>query len=316
MKKLTFTAALLILISFMAIFAQESGDTTLMRSGLDKFKSGQFGDALLDFREIILDTNMKDYHGSAYFWITKCYLAQSDLKQAGDNLGFFLKNFVGHPFMEEGFYQKGRIEFLKGEYEISISDFYSFITSYPDSDFIPNSYFWIGESLYNLGHYEESEKIFYHLVSQYPTSYKMEAANYRLALIDLVKREDVLMDLVKLSHEEYVTSLEEFQRKERTYEQAISAYQRRIVQLENRLKESDNDKNAALANLKAEMQTLLDEAVKAASTSSQPVQTSIIVDQPTQDLTGKQEILELKNSVLEVKGFLFDLMSEQLQGGM
>lgn len=313
MKKLIITSVLLILICSGHVFAQEGSTTVLMRNGLDKFKTGQFDEALLDFREVILDRNLKDYHGSAYFWITKCYLAQSKLKQAGESLGFFIENFDGHPFMEEGFYQKGRIEFLKGKYENAIGDFFSFISSYPDSEYTANSYFWIGESLYNLGHYEEAEKIYYQLVTEYPTSYKLEAANYRLALIDLVKREEVLMDLVKLSHEEYLTSLEEFQRKERTYEQAISSYQRKIGQLEARLKNAENDKIAAVEEAKSELQSIFESQINTMQTHN--VVSNPVVSQAT-DSTKRQKLLEMKNEVLEVKAYLIELLSEQLQGGM
>jgi hypothetical protein len=37
-----------------------------------------------------------------------------------------------------------------------------------------------------------------------------------------------LLNLLKISHEEYLKLLEEFQRKEKTYEQAITEYQRKL----------------------------------------------------------------------------------------
>ncbi len=308
MNKISLLTILLIFtVATTLVFAQETvSRDQLMRDGLEDFKSGMFNSALNSFREVTLDTNLKDYHGSAYFWITKCYLAQSNLIQAGENLDFFLENFEGHPFVEEGLYQKGRIEFLKSEFENAIGEFYTFINEYDNSAFIPNSYFWIGESLYNLGHYEEAEEIFYFVVKEFPTSYKMEAANYRLALIDLVKREDVLIDLVKLSHEEYVTSLDEFKRKERTYEQAISSYQRRITQLEIQLEE----KSTPIITVLPPVETV-PEKVEPVVETPPPV---TLINEPA--LENRQKLLEMKNTVLEIKAFLIELLSEQFQGGM
>lgn len=312
MKKMLLLWSFLILLVFFPVFipAQTvtpsgiSSSEGLIRRALEKFRSGSFTEALYDFREIILDSSLADYHGSAYFWITKSYLAVNNLEMARENLDFFLENYSGHPFYEEGYYQLGRIHYMNENYQESMGVFYEFLQSYPDSSFVANSYFWIGECLYNLGHFSDAEKLFYTVVTKYPESYKVEAASYRLSLIDLAYREDVLLDLVKLSHEEYLTSLENFQRRERTYEQALNVYQHKISQLENEL-----SKKAAQVTV----QPL--PPVSPAVSSEKTVETA--VPGPSDEIPQFQlNLLEMKNRTLEIKSFLMELMEEQIQGGM
>jgi len=269
-----------------------------MRRGLDLFKEGSYNEALYVFREITLENTYSDYHGSSYFWIAKCYLALSNLDLAEENFDFFLGDFSGHPFHEESLYQKGRILFLKRKYQEGIGVFYDFIERWPESSFAANAYFWIAESLFLLGHYREAETLFQLVLSDYPTSFKVESARYRLSLIDIFDREKVLLDLLKVSHEEYINSLDDFQRRERTYEQALSVYQRQILNL---------------------TQTLEAERKAAALAASRPA-----IDVPT-PVPGPEDsgisdnllkLVDLKNRALTLKEYYVDLMEKQYQEGM
>jgi TolA-binding protein len=199
-----------------------------MRRGLEKFQAGDYQGALYDFRETLLDSRLGGYHGSAYFWIGKSYLGLENPRPARDNLALFLENYPDHPLTEEARYQMGRTLHLLSDHQEAILWLSQFINDYPESGFIPNSYFWIGESLFSLGYYGESERIFQKVRQDFPESYKAEAAGYRLALIEMAYRERVLLNLVKLSHEQTMREREDYQRRLRSYEQALSAYQRRI----------------------------------------------------------------------------------------
>lgn len=263
-----------------------------MRNGLNLYKAGNYNDSLYIFREITLERDFSDFHGSAYFWIAKCYLALGNLDFAEENLNFFLEDFVNHPFYEEGVYQSGRLTYLKENYTHAIAVFYDFIDQYQSSNLLANAYFWIAESLFNLGHYPEAEKIYNKIVVDYSTSYKVETAKYKLSLIDLFDREEVLMDLLKLSHEEYIGSLEEFQRRERTYEQALGVYQRRILELTDAL---EAEKAAAIL----ETNKLVVEIEETSGVSDSMLR-----------------LLELKNSVLQIKEYYIDLLENQYEGGM
>jgi TolA-binding protein len=275
-----------------------AGVETEMRKGLDLFKQGNYNEALYVFREITLESLFSDYHGSSYFWIAKCYLALGNLDLAEENLDFFLGDFAGHPFHEEGLYQKGRILFLKKKYQEGIGVFYDFIERWPESDFTANAYFWIAESLFLLGHYKEAETLFHLVVSDYPASFKVEAARYRLSLIDIFDREKVLLDLLKVSHEEYINSLDDFQRRERTYEQALSVYQRQILTLTETLEEERKAAALAASRPQIEPPAAIPEAGDAGMSEN------------------LLKLVDLKNRVLTLKEFYVDLMEKQYQEGM
>ena len=223
----------LLIIFFIFInvlaFAQISNGNTIMESGLNNFSNGTYTPALGDFREIILAPNYVTLHGTAYYWIARCYMAQNLLDKAENNLDFFIQNFTENKLFPEAVYQKGRLLFRKGNYDSSIQVFYRFIEAYSDHPFVSNSYFWIAESLFYLGHLEESKIIYSMIIREYPNSYKLETSKYKLSLITLKYRENELLKLIKISHEEYLKALEDFQRREKTYEQTISSYQRRLL---------------------------------------------------------------------------------------
>jgi chromosome segregation ATPase len=68
-------------------------------------------------------------------------------------------------------------------------------------------------------------------MQEYPQSAKYEAASYRIALINQKKVEAELLNILKWSHEESLKTVEEYQRRERSYDQAIIAYQKRIADM-------------------------------------------------------------------------------------
>ncbi|MCK5201075.1 MAG: tetratricopeptide repeat protein, partial [Spirochaetales bacterium] len=195
------------------IFAQISKGKNIMESGLNNFSNGNYTLALSDFREIILDSNYETLHGTAYYWISRCYMAQNLLDKAENNLDFFIQNFKENKLFPDAVYQKGRLLFRKGQYDSAIQIFYKFIESYSEHPFVSNSYFWIAESLFFLGHLEKAEIIYSMIIREYPNSYKLEASKYKLSLVTLKYRETELLKLLKISHEEYLKALEDFQRR-------------------------------------------------------------------------------------------------------
>jgi hypothetical protein len=69
------------------------------------------------------------------------------------------------------------------------------------------------------------------ITADYPGSAKYEAASYRLGLINQKKIEEELLALLKWSHEESLKVIEEYQQRERSYDQALVAYQKQIAEL-------------------------------------------------------------------------------------
>ena len=74
------------------------------------------------------------------------------------------------------------------------------------------------------------------VIDDYPSSPKREASAYRLEIIDQRKREEELLQLLKVTHEESLKAAEDYEKKVRRYEQAILAHQKRIMELEAQLK--------------------------------------------------------------------------------
>jgi hypothetical protein len=93
-----------------------------------------------------------------------------------------------------------------------------------------------------MGQLDYARDVFTNVTQDYPRSAKFEASSYRLALIHQKKIEEELLNLLKWSHEESLKAIEEYQRRERSYDQALIAYQRRIAELlkDSRLEDLDS----------------------------------------------------------------------------
>ncbi len=301
-------------------FAQISNGNKIMESGLNNFSSGNYTPALGDFREIILNSNYESLHGTAYYWIARCYMAQNLLDKAENNLDFFIQNFSENKLFPEAVYQKGRLLFRKGNYDSAIQIFYKFIESYSDHPSVSNSYFWVAESLYYLGHLDESKIIYSMIIREYPNSYKLETSKYKLSLITLKYRENELLKLIKISHEEYLKALEDFQRREKTYEQTISSYQRRLLaatsddhkvvvsEMTEELSTKDNtlasmerqivQLNQTISNLKEQLENLASE--------------KDITLTATTDTSKSARLLDVKDSALKLKEFYINWLASRI----
>ncbi|AHC15174.1 tetratricopeptide repeat protein [Salinispira pacifica] len=209
------------------IYAQ-SGEA-LFDSAIENFRENRYSQSLAEFRQLLLDPQYSSLRGDAYFWIAKVLIAQERIQDAERNLNFFLNNFQENKNYPEGRYQRGRILYLKGEYESAIRAFSDFISGYPSSPFVANAYYWTGEALFHLGQLDESEKMFTAVLQEFPTSYRVEAARYRLAVITMSRREQELLKLLQWTQEESIRTLEEFRENEQQYEEAIASYQQRLA---------------------------------------------------------------------------------------
>jgi len=223
-------SALLLVSTFglcaLAVSAQTSKG---LSEAIQLFRDGQYEKAIPVLHAVISDPAAAAQKPDAYLLIAKSYMALGKLDQADKSLEFYLANFPGAPDYPEALYQKGRLLFLQEQYEQSIQVLQQFLTTYPGSPLVSNAWFWVGESLYNLGHVDEAQKIYQKVLTDFPASVKVEAAQYKISLIQLQKKQIELARLLKWSHEDFLRSLEEFQRREKTYEQAIEVYQRKLA---------------------------------------------------------------------------------------
>ncbi len=202
--------------------------STLIDEGIGQFQQSQFNQAVLIFREALLEPESPETEAQAYFWLAKSFMAVHRLTEAERNLEYFLRTFPDHEYSVEAQYQRGRILMEKENYEAAIQTFSQFVTDFPDSPFVANAIYWSGEALYALGRMDEAKRLFETVIQDYPRSFRVEASRYRSTLIDLTGREEQLMELLQWSHEEYLQALDEFQRKEQAYQEALAGYQARL----------------------------------------------------------------------------------------
>lgn len=233
MKKRPFwiVPALLALLLAAPITAQEEAlsPEALLQEGITRFQQGAFEQGLLRFREALLNAEEQSVEADAYFWIAKSAMALDRLNEAEQNLEYYLMNYPDNRYYSEANYQRGRLLFLQSDYQSAIQAFQQFLEEYPDSPFVANAYYWTGESLYELGRLEEAERLFRTVVREFPTSFRVEAARYRLSLIELKEREEELLRLLQWSHESFLAAQEEFQRRQTGYEEALDEYQGRLA---------------------------------------------------------------------------------------
>jgi TolA-binding protein len=252
--------ALLALSLFSAqASAQTPGSVGDLKDGIDQFRNGQYDRAILLFRNVITDPKAGPEKASAYFLIAKSYMATGKLDDAEHNLEYYLTTYPGSPDFEEASYQKGRLLFMQDEFDSAVQVLQAFIRAYPKSTFVSSAWFWVGESLYGLGQLDDALAAYQKIVTDFPTSVKLEAAQYKVSLIQLSKREVELSKLLKWSHEDFLKSVEEYQNREKAYVQAIEAYQKRLAGVN-----PDEDRRI-IADLQQQLAKKTDEAAKLAA---------------------------------------------------
>jgi TolA-binding protein len=234
-------------------------DTSILAQGQTAYANGDYLGALSQFQKLVADPDART-KPEPFLWLAKTYFAVLDTKNAALNLDYYLQNFPKDASHAEGVYLQARILYTDGDYSHAIQAFGQYLTSTPTGDQVPNALFWMAESSFALGHYDEAAELYNKIIQGYPSSFKLEASRYRLAVIDLRHREEELLKLLQWSHAEALNSADEYQRREKAYQQALIAYQKRILDLQSTdlgakvaaLEESGRQKDALIAALKGQ----------------------------------------------------------------
>ena len=224
--------------------------------GLEAYARSDWQAAIRYFRQAATEAPSS---AEVWFWLVMAEISSGDYTVAFSDMDRFILSFSDDARVADIIYQKGRLQFLIGSYDEALKTLSSFITSYPEHRMAPSAYYWAGETLFACGRFDEAKSIYAYLIDRWPQSAKHEAAAYRLALIEQKGVEKSLLDLLQASHEESMRIVEDYQRKERTYEQAIASYQKRISDMmkDTRLSEleaslsEERRKNADLINQRA-----------------------------------------------------------------
>lgn len=204
----------------------------LLQRGQQQYAQLDFTGARRTFSQILETPTLVSFHPNALLWWIRTEMALKAWDQASALVERFLQNYPSHPLAREALYEKGRILYSTGDLENALLTFDAFLKTDPDRELTSNALFWMGECAYGLGRWEEAQVLYRRVVEAFPTSFKVEASRYRMSMIEMKLREEELLRLLRWSHEELVNSLDEFRRRERAYQQAIQAYQRRILEFE------------------------------------------------------------------------------------
>jgi tetratricopeptide (TPR) repeat protein len=330
----SFTIFLFVLLPVLSSAQDLDSNHPLMR-GIEFFREGMFNEAMTTFRYVLTDPSMVKYYPDAYFWLAKSDMGVDNLDDAAKNLEYFISRFPSHYQYPEALYQKGRLLFLQNDFENCISALTDFAEKYSSSPFASNAYFWIGESLFMLGNFDDASKIYAKIVQSYPDSFKFEAAKYRIALIEFKKREDELLKLLKWSHMETMKTQEEFKKREKTYEQAVASYQKKLAVTEiskgTGTATTDRNTQADLAKKDKDLEKLRQEnaALKKQieylsqaatgikpfdSTSGQTTGTGITQTEQSKQLENQERLLRMKEEALTLKEEMLKVLEKALEG--
>lgn len=251
-----FLPFVLLVVMGSVLFA-ESSPSTILALGQDSYAKGEYLAALAQFQKLVGDPEARTMP-EPFFWLAKTYFAILDTKNAALNLDYYLQNFPKDPGRTEALYLQARILYSDGDYAHAIQAFGQYLELAPGGDQVPNALFWMAESAFGLGRYQEAANLYNKIVQGYPSSFKLEASRYRLSVIDLRHREEELLKLLQWSHAEALNSAEEFQRREKAYQQSLTAYQKRVLDLQSSdlgakvaaLEEANRQKDSQIASLK------------------------------------------------------------------
>jgi TolA-binding protein len=224
-KALSLPLAAVFALAAAALCADAESSRNALQEGIELFRAGRYEQAVSVMKDVPGDPSAGELAGEARFWTAKSCMALGRLEEAEKDLEIYLAQYPDAPNRSEAVYQKGRLLFMQNEYENSIRALEGFLAKYPGSPLAANAYFWIGESLYAMGRLDEATTVYRKIVMDYPASAKVEAAQYRISLVDLSRREVELAKLLKWSHEDFLKSVEEWEQREKIYAQAIASYQ-------------------------------------------------------------------------------------------
>lgn len=224
-RKAAFALVLLLVLSGVHAQTYAGADIESLRTAITLFADGRYAEAL-PILQAVTTYGADNLRPEGHYWLAMSKIALNELTDALKLIDSFLQVYPLHSKSGDMMYQRGRVAFMLSDYESAIKNFSSFINSSPGSDNLANAIFWSAEAAYALGRMVEAENLYRSLVENFPESVKLEAAQYRLNLVQFKYREDELLTLLKWSHEESLRVIEEFQRREKAYEQAIMAYQK------------------------------------------------------------------------------------------
>lgn len=320
-KRLAISAAIA-LAAMGAVFGQATPQAETFRRGIEFFAQGRYAESVPLFDGLFLDSGAGGLRAEGAYWSAMAQLAMGNARAAERAIDLFLANFPSHPRVAELSYQRGRVAYLLADYERAVLALNAYASANPDGEYAGAALFWAAESLYALGRLPEADKLYRGMLERFPDHVKAEAARYRVALVQFKYREDELLTLLKWSHEESLRVVEEFQRRERAYEQALAVYQRRYGEVKTGTVQAQLSLEEELAGLKRSMDDLAtqlrsrDERIRgleaelAAARAAAPA-LATATGRPTdgQGLAARESLLLMKERGLKLVAFYLEALN-------
>ncbi|GHT56451.1 hypothetical protein FACS1894109_05410 [Spirochaetia bacterium] len=232
---------LLLLFLTDYVHSQSAPGFTRLQNGLALFQEGRWQDSVAELRRARAEAIDRELKAEALYWIALAEMSAGDYAASLNDMDEIEMMAPTSGRLQEIPYHRGRALYYLGRYDEAIlllkyyADGIGMLGTPPrGSDAAARksaALYWIGESLYAMGQLDLAQEFFFIVTEEYPQSAKFEASSYRLGLINQKKIEEELLNLLKWSHEESLKTIEEYQRRERSYDQALIAYQKRIAEL-------------------------------------------------------------------------------------
>jgi tetratricopeptide (TPR) repeat protein len=222
----------------LTITHAQSAESALDR-GIALYGEGKWQEAVTELRNAEEEFAENSKKAEILYWISLAEIGAGQYEAAVTDLEKIAEIDPDGAWSTEVPYQKGRCLYLLGEFDEAIIILKEYADTVNDPMKKAAAFYWVGESLFSLGQFQLAQDVFYRIIEEFPQSVKYEAANYRVALINQKKVETELLEILKWSHEESLKTVEAYQRRERSYDQAIIAYQKRITDMQNEQKTSE-----------------------------------------------------------------------------
>jgi tetratricopeptide (TPR) repeat protein len=260
------------------IFSQSMEQS--LNLGVELYGAGKLQESIQELQNALTMATSVSQKQEVLYWLSLAELFNGEYKNALTHSKNLIALDPTGKRAIEALYTKGRSLYYTGQYDEAIITFNNYMQQVTDSGRKSSALYWIGECLFSLGQFEEAKKTFSIIIYDYPQSPKYEASSYRVALIDQKKIEQQLLLLLKWSHQESLKIMEEYQRREKTYEQAIEAYQRRIAEMLKDTHLSDLEKENEELKIKiAELETKL--ADQEAASNQTENSNQVLLEQPS-----------------------------------
>ncbi|MDR0386752.1 MAG: tetratricopeptide repeat protein [Treponema sp.] len=228
--------SLFFLLVLLPVAAQTQSQTSRLQNGINLYGRGLWTEAVIELRRYQAEAPNAAQRAEALYWIALSEMGAGEYEAAIRDMEELDRTSQGNPRYAEIPYHRGRAHYYLGNYDEALvilkayADSLTFETPEDDAR-MPAALYWMGECLYSLGQLDAAQNTFMTITNEYPYSVKYEAASYRVALISQKKIEAELLSILKWTHEESLKTVEEYQRRERSYDQAIIAYQTRIADM-------------------------------------------------------------------------------------